>query len=353
VIIPVYNGAPFLERCLDALAGQRGATCRVIAVDNASTDGSAALIAARFPHVTLLRNRRNAGFSAACNQGLRLALAIGGWRLEAGDWRLEAGDGANIETVSNNRPPISNICMLLNQDTEVEEDWLASLLAAMEREPRAGAVGCKIFGYDGLLQHVGGELSAPRATTRLLGLGEADAGQHDTPAERAYVSGAAVALRAEALRDVGLFDERFSPAYMEEVDLCRRLALAGWKVLYEPQARVRHFEHGSPLTIVPRLRLLHRNRLRFAFKHYAADALLGRFWPAERRALATLVGGFDEPALHRAYLDALLALDTFLAARADVRQPQFSPAERHAAAAMLRELRDDLGRLRHFAAVTR
>ena len=325
VIVPVYNGASFLQRCLDALAAQEGA--RVIAVDNASTDGSATLIERRFPHVTLLRNRRNAGFSAACNQGLRYGMQNGERQ--------------------------SDVCVLLNQDTEVKGGWLAALVAAMEREPRAGAVGCKIYGYDGLLQHVGGELSEPRATTRLLGLGEEDAGQHDAPTERAFVSGAAIALRAEALRDAGLLDERFGPAYMEEVDLCRRLALRGWKVLYEPQARVRHFEHGSPLTIVPRLRLLHRNRLRFVFKHYTADGLLRRFWPAERRALATLVGGFDEPALHRAYLDALLALDAFLAARPDVGQPPFSPAERHEAALMLRELRDDLGRLRLVSACAR
>jgi GT2 family glycosyltransferase len=334
VIIPVHNGAPFLGRCLDALAAQRGAPCRVIAVDNASADGSAALIAARFPHVMLLRNQRNVGFSAACNQGLR-------WAFQTADRRPQTA-GAHTD-----------VCVLLNQDTEVEPDWLAALIDAMEGEPRAGAVGCKIFGYDGLLQHVGGELSEPRATQRLLGLGEPDEGQYDAPAERTYVSGAAVALRAEALRDVGLFDERFSPAYMEEVDLCRRLALGGWKVLYEPRARVRHFEHGSPLTIVPRLRLLHRNRLRFVFKHRPADALLRQFWPAERRALVTLVGGFDEPAQHRAYLDALLGLDAFLAARADVGQPPFTPAERREAATMLRELRADLGRLRLVATYAR
>jgi GT2 family glycosyltransferase len=235
--------------------------------------------------------------------------------------------------------------VLLNQDTLVSPGWLAALVRAFERDGRAGALGCKIYDYDGYTLQ-GGRFDYPRATTAHIGLGEIDRGQYDLPVEAPFVTGAALALRAAALREVGLLDERFSPAYMEEVDLCRRLWAGGWRVLYEPAAQLRHFEHGSPLTIIPRLTLMHRNRLRYLFKHYSAAQILGDFWLAERGALHAAVGMFDQPALLRAYLDALLLLDEFLAARADMGLAPLAANERREAVIMLRELREDLRALR-------
>jgi GT2 family glycosyltransferase len=336
IVIPVYNGARFLAACLGALRNQQGATCRVVAVDNASTDGSAELIATRFPDVTLLRNSRNQGFSRGVNRGIA-------WELGISDWRSGIGPQDHV-LVTNPKSP--DVVVLLNQDTIVAPDWLRNLLEPFA-DPTVGAVGCKIYDHDGrTLQHAGGAIDYPRATTRHLGLDELDQGQYDAPGPMAYVTGAALGLRVAALRKVGLLDERFSPAYMEEVDLCWRLHAAGWQVWYNPAAQVRHFEHGSPLSIIPRLTLLHRNRLRFVFKHYRAEQILDDFWPAERRALWRAVGTFDEAALLRAYLDALLLFDTFAAARADMALPPLHAAERRALAVMLRELRDDLVRLR-------
>lgn len=326
VVIPVYNGARFLPACLEALQQQQGAQCQVIAVDNASSDGSRELIAASFPEVTLIRNARNEGFSRGVNAGIRYAQA---------------------------QAEPAEIVILLNQDTIVAPDWLEQILQPFA-DQTVGAVGCKIYDHDGqTLQHAGGLIDYPRATTRHIGLGERDEGQYDRTGDLPYVTGAALALRSSALAQVGLLDERFSPAYMEEVDLCWRLHAAGWQVWYNPAAQVRHFEHGSPLNIIPRLTLLHRNRLRFVFKHYRAEQLLDDFWPAERRALWQAIDTFDQAALQRAYLDALIQFDDFCAARTDMNLPPFSNQQRRALQRMLRELRSDLIKLRRLHEISR
>lgn len=326
VVIPVYNGARFLPACLEALRLQQGAGCEVIAVDNASSDGSRELIAASYPEVTLIRNDRNEGFSRGVNAGIRAAQA-------------------QAEPVE--------IVVLLNQDTIVAPDWLAQILLPFS-DQTIGAVGCKIYDHDGeTLQHAGGLIDYPRATTRHIGLEERDQGQYEQAGDQPYLTGAALALRTRALDQIGLLDERFSPAYMEEVDLCWRLHAASWQVWYNPAAQVRHFEHGSPLNIIPRLTLLHRNRLRFVFKHYRAEQLLDDFWPAERRALWQAINTFDQAALQRAYLDVLTQFGHFCAARADMKLPPFSSVERRALQTMLRELRSDLIQLRRLQEVSR
>src|SRR5215208_5287071 len=94
VIIPVWNGARFLAACLDALLAQQidaGHTFEVIAVDNASVDQSADLIARRYPNVRLIRNAQNQGFAGGCNRG------------------IEAAQG--------------DLIVLLNQDTQVQLGW--------------------------------------------------------------------------------------------------------------------------------------------------------------------------------------------------------------------------------------
>ena len=98
VIIPVWNGIDDLPACLAALAEQSYAPLEIIAVDNASTDGSGDWIAANYPTVRLIRNSDNIGFGGACNAGLSAA----------------KGD----------------VMVLLNQDTIVRPDWLAALVKA-------------------------------------------------------------------------------------------------------------------------------------------------------------------------------------------------------------------------------
>ncbi len=155
IIIPVWNGSAHLPACLDSLLRLNAPTTalEIIAVDNASTDGSADLLAGRYPQVRLVCNARNEGFAGGCNRGLQAA---------TGDYLI-----------------------LLNQDTVVTPSWLDWLQAALE-DPAVGVAGCKILYPDSqTIQHAGGWLEWPLALAHHHGHGELDQGQWDRHRRRA------------------------------------------------------------------------------------------------------------------------------------------------------------------------
>jgi GT2 family glycosyltransferase len=302
VIVLSWNGADELPACLDALLAQEGAAADVLVVDNGSADGSAALVRERYPAMRLAENGRNLGFSAGMNVGMRLL---------------------------RDAPEPPDMVVLLNQDTVVAPDWLRSILAPFEHDERIGAVGCKIYYPDGrTLQHAGAWLETARAVPHHYGYGEPDTGRYDQPRPVEYVTGAAIALRRSALDEVGLFDEGFSPAYFEEIDLCWRLRRAGYLVHYAPAATLRHAESRSTSDPVRLNALVNRNRLRFVVKTYPAERIWGEFLVAERARLAMLTQGLEARMLRRAYLEGILASAEWVAARADFYPVDAGEAER-------------------------
>lgn len=209
-----------------------------------------------------------------------------------------------------------DVVVLLNQDTIVAPDWLASLLTAFEQYPNAGVLGCKIYDLDGTtLQHTGGSLSFPLATPQHRGAGEQDDGQYDTPELFAYVTGAAMAIRRTVLEQIGGLDAGFSPAYFEDTDFCFRSRAAGFDVLYVPTATLRHAE-GARSQNARHQRLYHRNRVRFVLRHCPLDLLLREFELAEREEILRWSLS-NSLARKHAYLDNLLHLATVLAQRPD------------------------------------
>jgi GT2 family glycosyltransferase len=290
VIVLSWNGVDDLPACLDALLAQDGAAADLLVVDNGSSDSSAALVRERYPAVRLVENGCNLGFSAGMNVGMRLLRA-------------------------STEPP--DVVVLLNQDTIVAPDWLCSILAPFEQGERIGAVGCKIYYPDGrTLQHAGAWLEPGRALPRHYGYGEIDQGQYDQPRAVEYVTGAAVALRMRALDEVGLFDEGYSPAYFEEIDLCWRLRRAGYLVHYAPAATLRHAESrstGDPLRLHA---LVNRNRLRYVVKTFPAERIWGEFVVAERARLSVVQQGLEARMLRRVYLEGILRSAEWIAARA-------------------------------------
>jgi len=290
VIVPVWNGRPYLERCLAALLAQRttdGEAFEVIAVDNASTDGSADFIAARFPTVRLIRNRTNQGFAGGCNRG------------------LEAAAGA--------------LCIVLNQDTIVRPGWL-SALADAAADPTVGAIGCKILYPDGVtLQHAGAWLEWPLGLAHHTGGGEVDRGQWDTPRTVEFVTGAALAVRRDVLTHVGAFDEDFWPGYFEDADLCLRIHGAGYTICYAPTAVLEHQESTSVRDAALRAYYYHCGRLRLLLKHLSPDRWRAEFVPAEQSALLNFVRGQDGFALQLAYSTLIMTAPARLIAtwRAD------------------------------------
>jgi GT2 family glycosyltransferase len=216
VIIPNWNGRDLIQKCLQALARQTQPH-RVIVVDNGSVDGSDMLVEQEFPQVELKRFPDNAGFAGGVNRGIRPALKAG-----------------------------ADYIALLNNDAVPEPDWLKRLVQAVEADPRAGIVTSKITAQGGRALDSTGDFYSIWGLPFPRGRGEADAGQYDGSDLRDVfaASGGASLYRAQMLREIGLFDERFF-AYYEDVDLSFRARLAGWKVLYEPRAVVCHAISGT------------------------------------------------------------------------------------------------------------
>ncbi|MGC9397902.1 MAG: glycosyltransferase family 2 protein [Anaerolineae bacterium] len=286
VIIPVWNGMEYLRDCLDALLAQDYPDFEVIAVDNASTDGSADFIAEHYPGVRLIRNEQNVGFVGACNRGL--------------------GEGEG------------EVLVLLNQDTRVEEGWLSNLVRTISEDSTVGIVGCKLLYPDGRLQHAGGCIDV-RGNSHHFGRGEKDVGQFDERREVDFVTGAGLAISRPAFEVVGKLDEGYTIGYYEDVDWCYRVAKAGFRVVYEPSAVMVHKEASllAEFDDHRRVYLPHRNRLRFVLKHLSLSELREGFLLAERSWLESLGEGEERlvAMMHRIYLYYLLNLHELVKAR--------------------------------------
>lgn len=250
VIVVAYNGAAVLPACLRTLGASRGVSFEIVVVDNGSSDGSGDLVERDFPLCRLIRNDRNLGFAGGNNVG------------------IQAAHGRFI--------------VLLNQDTEVRPEWLAQIIEPFADDPRIGAVGCKLL-YPGgeIIQHAGGAIY-PNAATAHFGCGVRDEGQWDKAKFSGYVTGAALALRREAIEEIGLLDEGFFPAYFEEFDWQTRLWRADWKVFYTPTCGVIHHESqvlGAGSSRFVYLYTYHRLR------YLALNGTPGGVWPGLRHEL--------------------------------------------------------------------
>ncbi len=265
VVVVSYNTAALLERCLAAIlahpAGPAdGSAMELIVVDNASRDGSAALVRERFPQAILIANERNVGFGAACNQAIRVARG--------------------------------RYVALVNPDAEVQGESLAGLVRFLERHPRAAVAGGRLRYADGTFQHSSfrfpsliqialdffplyWRLAESRLNGRYPRAWDERAHQIDHPL------GAFMAVRRAAIDEVGLLDEGYF-MYVEEVDWCYRFKRAGWEVWHCPDALAIH--HGGQSTRQQAAAMfleLQRSRLRFYRKYYpawfrlSARALLG------------------------------------------------------------------------------
>ena len=212
VVIPNWNGARWLPGCLRSLAAQTRAPDEVIVVDNGSADGSLALLAAEHPAVRVVPLGENTGFAHAANVGFAATSA----------------------------PRVA----LVNTDVECAQDWLARLVAALDRDSGVAAVACKMVDlHDPGLLYDAGDVLRRDGVCEQRGRGEPDDGRYDAAGEVfAACAGAALYRRAPVLA-AGGFDERYF-SYLEDVDLGLRLRLAGWRCAYVP-AVARHAGGGS------------------------------------------------------------------------------------------------------------
>lgn len=208
IIIPNWNGAKFLPTCLDALAKQTYPHIEVIVADNASHDGSQALIQKQYPAVKLIELPENRGFTGACNAG------------------LEAAQGEFVA--------------LLNNDTEVDVGWAAAVVDAFQRHSEIGIVASKMLLFEKRDHiHTAGDYFTVDGRAGNRGVWQEDKGQFDTEEYVFSACGGSSAYRRAMLDKIGLLDDDFFFS-LEDIDLAWRAQLTGWRCLYTPRAIVYH-----------------------------------------------------------------------------------------------------------------
>ena len=248
VVVPNWNGEAFLGACLDSLAAQ-SLEHRVVVVDNGSVDGSVELVRSAYPGVELVALEHNAGFAGGVNRGIEAALAHG------------------VELVA-----------LLNNDAVADERWLQRLVEAADAHPEAGIVSAKLLAWDRRHLDSTGDCYSVWGLAYPRGRGELDTGQYDDDVELFAASGGASLYRADLLRTVGTFDEDFF-AYFEDVDLSFRAQLAGWSVVFAPDARVYHRIGGTSERLPDFARFHVLRNLVFVFVKDVPAPLLRRCLP--------------------------------------------------------------------------
>ncbi|MEO5897495.1 MAG: glycosyltransferase family 2 protein [Vicinamibacterales bacterium] len=264
IIVVNYNGRGHLQGLLDSLAKHPPSTAHeVVVVDNASKDGSAALVSAA-PGVRLIQLRENVGFSAGNNAGIRATTG--------------------------------ELVLLLNSDTVVAAGVLDALIERLDAHPDAAVAGPRLVDASGDPELSFGRMISPltevsqKAIMSLYarGFGPVSRWVHRaTSTEHLvdWVSGACLLVRRHVAVQVGLLDERFF-LYTEDVDFCASVRAAGWQVLFTPRSVVVHLRGRSRATAPHATDAAYRrSHLAFYAKHHPGYLPLLRIYLKFRNEL--------------------------------------------------------------------
>ena len=239
IVILNWNTEGFLREFLPGLlrSVENIEGAEVIVADNASTDGSIKVMQEEFPQVRTIVLEKNFGFTGGYNKA--------------------------FEQID------SDLFVLINSDIEVTDGWLEPLVRWMQEHPECGACAPKLhswqerdkFEYAGAAGGCLDLFGYPFCRGRILKALETDHGQYDSPADVFWATGACLMVRSSLYRELGGLDDRFF-AHMEEIDLCWRMQLAGYKVTVVPESMVYHVGGGTlPATSPFKLYLNFRNNL--------------------------------------------------------------------------------------------
>jgi GT2 family glycosyltransferase len=287
-IIPSWDGKELLEVVLPSLERQTFRDFAVVVVDNGSTDGSLEYLEREWPDVTVIGLPENQGFASAVNRGL---------------------DATKSELVA-----------LLNNDLELDPQWLKILVRELDAHPDAGSSGGKLLKYfERHLIDGAGEIVSWYGTFGKRGEGERDVGQYDRGEYLFGVNAGASLYRRSVFDTVGQFDEDYF-AYVEDIDLHLRAQLVGFKAWYAPEAVAYHMVNSTAKRDPSHFfrYLVNRNRLLFLIKNLPLSRLL-RHSPKlafyNLRVLGSSLRGRWTPLLLKAWWDVLIHLRATLGKR--------------------------------------
>jgi len=253
IIVLNFNGFKFVERCLNSLFVTDYPAFEVLFVDNGSSDGSAGFVKKKYgrdPRLVILSLGRNYGFAEGNNIG-----------------------------VKNSH---GNTIVFLNIDTEVDPMWLKEAIKVMMNDPTIGIGQCKLLQMDTAPPTLdcAGAFVDVLGFTHAIGASAIDTGQYDRASEIFYAKGAAMVVKRHVLDEVGLFDpDTFLGR--DDVDLCWRVWLRGYKVVFLPKSIVHHFGSGIVKQEIADTVAYHhfvKNHIALLVKNYEIESLI-RYLP--------------------------------------------------------------------------
>ncbi len=210
IVIPVYNQFDYTYLCVKSIIEHSdGCTYEIIIADDCSTDFTKDIDKA-ISGLRIVRNAKNLRFLLNCNNAAKLARG--------------------------------KYILFLNNDTQVQDNWLEPLVTLIESSEEIGLVGSKLVYPDGRLQEAGGILWKDGSAWNYGNGSNPDLPEYNYIKEVDYISGASIMLSRKLWEDLGGFDEQFAPAYYEDVDIAFEIRRRGYKVMYQPLSVVVHFE---------------------------------------------------------------------------------------------------------------
>jgi GT2 family glycosyltransferase len=213
IVILNWRGLSDTLACLASLEKIVYRSVKIIVIENGSGDNSADEIRLAYPDVLLLEQDHNHGFARGNNIGIQYAKKMG-----------------------------TDYVLLLNNDVEVEPNFLNDMVEVCEEYPFVGISGPTIYYYDhpDLIWSAGGRVDWVKGETHMVGIDQIDTGQFGTvPRAVEWITGCALLIKMQLIDQIGGLDERFF-AYYEEAELCIRARRAGWGIVHVPTAKLWH-----------------------------------------------------------------------------------------------------------------
>lgn len=290
VVIVHWNRRQLLEQFLPSVLASTYSNLKIFVADNASTDDSVAYIKSYFPQVSVIQLNKNYGYAGGYNEALKEVKA--------------------------------DYYVLLNNDIEVPAGWIEPVIDLMEQQPNVGACQPKMIDYRNrnLFEYAGAcggfidTLGYVFCRGRIFESLETDHNQYNEAKQIFWATGACLFVRAELFHKAGGFDEHFF-AHMEEVDLCWRIQLNGYKLMAVPSSQVYHVGGGTLNKMSPQKTYLNfRNNLIMLTKNLPVSVL---WWLVPFRSfldllssLFFLLNGFPKYswAVHCAHADYFFQL---------------------------------------------